>query len=218
MNLTKGIIIYDWGICDYAWALRKQRIIWQKRVDNKIPDTLILTEHFPVFTIGKHGKMENLLVSEEELKSRNIKLYQIERGGDITFHGPGQLVGYPIFKFIQPFISVRKFINAIERIIIDTLGVFNISATTKEPLVGVWVGEKKIASIGIAISKHVSLHGFALNVSTDLSYFNLINPCGISNINMTSMQEILNYPIEIEKVKSVIITQFNKISEILKDN
>ncbi|MEO0083230.1 MAG: lipoyl(octanoyl) transferase LipB [candidate division WOR-3 bacterium] len=216
--MQKTLNFLDWGICDYGWALQAQRTIWQKRIEDKMPDTLILTEHFPVFTIGKHGKMTNLLVSEKELKSRGIKLYKIERGGDITFHGPGQLVGYAIFKLIPPFFSIKKFINTIEQIIIDTLNFFNITATTKESLVGVWVGEKKIASIGIAISRHVSLHGFALNVSTDLSYFNLINPCGMTNINMTSMQDILNCQIEMEEVKSVIKIQFNKMLETLKDN
>lgn len=216
--MQKTLNFIDWGICDYGWALQAQRTIWQKRIEDKIPDTLILTEHFPVFTIGKHGKITNLLVSEKELKSKNVKLYQIERGGDITFHGPGQLVGYPIIKFIPPFLSVRKFINGLHHIIINALSAFNITATAKESLVGVWVDGKKIASIGIAISKHVSLHGFALNVSTDLSYFNLINPCGMTNINMTSMQDILNCQIEMEEVKSVIKIQFNKMHETLKDN
>lgn len=201
----------DLGISDYAQTLYKQKELWLKRVNREIPDTLILTEHLPVFTIGKHGKIENLLISEPELNKRNISLYRIERGGDITFHGLGQIVGYPIFKLAQPLIGIKQFINKIEQCLGQTLNRFNITARMLQSNIGVWVQDKKIASIGIAIQKRVSFHGFALNVSTDLSYFDLINPCGQKLITMTTMEQVLQKKVDLALVKDLIKKEFTKV-------
>ncbi|MBS4014822.1 MAG: lipoyl(octanoyl) transferase LipB [Candidatus Latescibacteria bacterium] len=236
--MTKpDLSIIDLGISDYLTTLSKQKELWQKRTVDQIPDTLILAEHEPVFTIGKHGNLTNLLISQEMLKSQKIHIHRIERGGDITYHGPGQLVGYPIFKLDQPLIGIKNFIYQIEQILCRVLKKFSINASTNHPKIGVWVhpasfykkrkdnatylkpditqpnqrcgvNDEKIASIGIAVKNRVTLHGFALNVSTDLSYFDYINPCGMTNIKMTSMEKILSQSIPIQPVKKAIIQEF----------
>lgn len=200
--------ILDLGLRNYkeVWDLQKE--LHTKRVMEEIPDTLILVEHNPVVTIGKSGKNENIKVPVKFLKENGIELYHIERGGDVTFHGPGQLVGYPVFNIKKGLAGIRPFIEKIEDAIITTLGDFKISAGKKEKMIGVWVGEKKICSIGVAIKHWVSFHGFALNVNTDLKYFDFINPCGFKEIKMTSMQEILKNMIEMDDVKKVIIKNF----------
>jgi lipoate-protein ligase B len=207
--VTKSnLSIIDLGFSDYLITLGKQRELWQKRMVDQIPDTLMLVEHEPVFTIGKHGNLTNLLIPQEVLKLKKIHIHRIERGGDITFHGPGQLVGYPIFKLSQPVIGIKNFVYQIEEILCRVLDKFGISAATNHPKIGVWVNDEKIASIGIAVKNRVSFHGFALNVFTDMSYFNYINPCGMTNIKMTSMEKILSKSIPIQSVKKVIIQEF----------
>ncbi|MEO0127908.1 MAG: lipoyl(octanoyl) transferase LipB [candidate division WOR-3 bacterium] len=208
MNQLK---ILDLGTRGYkeSWDLQKE--LHSKRVAEEIQDTLILVQHNPVVTIGKSGKAENIKVPVKYLEEKGIELYHIERGGDVTFHGPGQLVGYPIFNIKKGLAGIRPFIEKIEDAIIATLIDFGIPADKREKMIGVWVGEKKICSIGIAVKRWVSFHGFALNVSTDLRYFDLINPCGFKEIKMTSMQEILKCKIEMDIVKKSIIHNFVKI-------
>lgn len=203
--------ILDLGTRGYkeSWDLQKE--LHSKRVAEEIQDTLILVQHNPVVTIGKSGKAENIKVPVKYLEEKGIELYHIERGGDVTFHGPGQLVGYPIFNIKKGLAGIRPFIEKIEDAIIATLIDFGIPADKREKMIGVWVGEKKICSIGIAVKRWVSFHGFALNVSTDLRYFDLINPCGFKEIKMTSMQEILKCKIEMDIVKKSIIHNFVKI-------
>ena len=200
----------DLGKIEYSRGLSKQKELWQKRVKEEIPDTLIIAEHPAVFTIGKHGKEDNLLMPFSLLKEKNIGLFRIERGGDITFHGPGQIVGYPIFKIKQPLAGVKRFVIDLEQILINTLSQFGISASIKTGNIGVWVKCEKIASLGIAIARRVSFHGFALNVSTDLSYFDMINPCGNKQIKMTSMEKVLLKNVSLEQVKIEIERQFIK--------
>lgn len=207
----ESLSFFDLGICNYKIALAKQKDYWQKRVNSVIPNTLIFVEHPPVFTIGKHGNKSNLLITESLLDEKNIQLYRIDRGGDITFHGPGQLIGYPIFMLNNPLIGLKKFIHKIEECLCNSLKAFNINAITKYPSIGVWVENKKIASIGIAVAKRVSYHGFALNISTDLSYFRFINPCGIQQIEMTSMNQILEKNISTELVKIKVKNEFMRI-------
>lgn len=200
--------IIDLGISDYLTILHKQKELWQKRVADQISDTLILVEHEPVFTIGKHGNLANLLIPESFLRQKNISIHRIERGGDITFHGPGQLVGYPIFKLAQPMIGIKNFVYQIEKVLCRTLQRFHINASVDHPQIGVWVNREKIASIGIAVKNRVSFHGFALNIATDLSYFDYINPCGMNDIKMTSMEKILNKKISMFFVKQIITNEF----------
>ncbi len=203
--------VIDLGQKDYkeVWDLQKE--IHKKRVENKIDNTLLLVEHMPVMTMGKSGKAGNLLFTPDALKAKGISYYEIERGGDVTYHGPGQLVGYPIFNVKQGLAGIRPFVNKMEDAIIRSLADFDIRAEKKEKMIGVWACGKKICSIGIAVKRWVSFHGFALNVNTNLEHFNLIIPCGLKNVTMTSMQEILRKKIEFNDVKKSIIESFSFI-------
>ncbi|MEO0094544.1 MAG: lipoyl(octanoyl) transferase LipB [candidate division WOR-3 bacterium] len=203
--------VLDFGTRDYKEVWDIQKDLHTKRLGNEIPDTLILVEHNPVVTLGKSGKSENIKIPIQLLKEKGIDFYHIERGGDVTFHGPGQLVGYPIFNIKKGLAGIKPFIEKIEESIIATLEEFGIHAEKKEKMIGVWVKEKKICSIGIAVKRWVSFHGFALNVNTDLKYFDLINPCGFRDIKMTTMQEVLQRSIIMDEVKEVLVKKFIEI-------
>jgi lipoate-protein ligase B len=172
---------------EYGRALLLQRELWRLRVEDEIPDTLVLVEHDPVVTLGRSAKAANLLVSEAELARRGVALYRIERGGDVTFHGPGQLVGYPLFKLDKGIVGVRWFIERVESALVAALSELGVSAVTRPGHIGVWCGERKIASIGIAVKRRVTFHGFALNTATDLAFFRLMHPCGMPDVVMTSV-------------------------------
>ncbi|MGB9721324.1 MAG: lipoyl(octanoyl) transferase LipB [bacterium] len=201
----------DLGRKNYKEAWDIQKMLHEKRVHNEIADTLILVEHNPVVTLGKSGNRDNIKIPIQLLKEKGIDFFQIERGGDVTFHGPGQVVGYPICNIKQGLAGIKPFIDKLEDVIIETLYDFDICAKKREKMIGVWVQEKKICSIGIAVKRWVSFHGFALNVNIDLQYFDLIYPCGFKDIKMTSMQEILRRQIPMEAVKKGIIENFIKI-------
>ena len=203
--------VLDLGFRDYkeVWDLQKE--IHEKRVDNKTSNTLLLVEHNPVITMGKSGSDGNVLFPVEFLKEKGVEYYQIERGGDATYHGPGQLVGYPIFNVKDGLAGIKPFINGIEKAIVTTLYDFGIKAYTKEKMIGVWTDRGKICSIGVAVKRWVSFHGFALNVNTDLTYFDLIVPCGLRNVEMTSMQQILGREVSMDEIKSSIVRNFSKV-------
>ncbi len=205
--------VVDLGQQDYYQVWNMQKALHAKRVDGAIVDTLLLVEHNPVITLGKSGKSDNILIPETLLKEKGVDFYQIERGGDATYHGPGQLVGYPIFNIKERLAGIRSFIEKIEEVIIATLDRFSIKADKKEKMIGVWVGSGKICSIGIAVKKWVSFHGFALNVNTDLQYFDLIHPCGFKNIKMTSMAEILKKNVSMKAAKDGVIEEFSIVFE-----
>jgi lipoyl(octanoyl) transferase len=205
-------LIIELGRVEYETGLKLQKEIWQKRVQGQIEDSLILLEHQPVITIGRRADKRNLLTSESELVRQGIRIYQVERGGDITYHGPGQLVGYPIFHLKAGLIGVKSFVENIEKALIQALRVFDIDASVQPKLIGVWAGGKKIASIGVAIKEGVSMHGFALNVKADLRGFNLINPCGLSADQMTSMEGVLpGQKITMPEVRSAVISGFEQV-------
>ena len=205
------MLILDLGRKDYkeVWDLQKK--IHERRVEEKIPDTMILVEHNPVITMGRAGKQSNVLWPLDLLKERGVQYYEIERGGDVTYHGPGQLIGYPIFNVRDGFAGIKPFINAIEKAIIAMLADFAITGMKNEKMIGVWTEEGKICSIGIAVRRWVSFHGFALNVNTDLGYFDLIVPCGLKNVEMTSMQQILGKEVSLDGVRKSIIMNFGRI-------
>lgn len=203
--------VLDLGHRDYKEAWDLQKVIYEKRVAAQIPNTLILVEHNPVVTMGRSGHDSSLLFPVDSLKGRGVAFYDIERGGDATYHGPGQLVGYPVFNVRDGLAGIKPFINKIEEAIIATLADFHIAAYRKEKMVGVWTGECKICSIGIAVKRWVSFHGFALNVNTDLGYFDLIVPCGLKNVQMTSMQQISGREIALDDVKQRVINNFGVI-------
>ena len=203
--------VLDLGIRSYkeAWDIQKQ--LHAHRVAQKIPNTLILVEHDPVITMGKSGQDSNVLFPVELLKEKGVDYFQVERGGDVTFHGPGQLVGYPIFNVRDGLAGVKPYIHGVEDAIIATLGEHDIKAHKKEKMIGVWTANGKVCSVGVAVKKWVSFHGFALNVNTDLSYFDLIVPCGLKNVEMTSMQEILGKEVSMERVKKCVVRNFGRI-------
>ena len=198
--------ILDLGRMSYnsAWDIQKE--YHKKVVSGKEPDTLIIVEHDPVYTLGKNTNDNHLLQSASE----EIQVFRIERGGDITFHGPGQIVVYPILDLNRFVKSVSWYMRTLEKIIIDTLSDFEIKAGLKDGLTGVWVGDEKIGAQGVRISRWVTMHGFALNVNTDLKYFGGIIPCGIFEYGVTSMEKIIGRKQNIKKVKYNIIQNFNR--------
>ena len=188
-----------------VWSLQKKMQL--QRINNDIGDVLILVEHDPVYTLGKNANPDHLLQSRD----RSIDVFNIERGGDITFHGPGQLVGYPILDLTNYKKSVSWYMRSLEQLTIDVLNEFEISANRVEGLTGVWVGDEKIAAQGVRLTKWITMHGFSINRNTDLSFYDGIIPCGIFNHGVTSMKEILNRTQKMEKVKSLVIDKFNQI-------
>ena len=187
-----------------------QKQLVQSIQKGEATDTLILLEHPPVFTIGKSGKDANLLIDKNVLDKVGAETFRVDRGGDITYHGPGQLVGYPIMNLRKYKCDIKWYINRIEEVLIRTVAHYGIEAGRIKGLTGVWVGDKKISAIGARISKWVTSHGFALNVNTDLDYFKLIVPCGIRDKGVTSMSKILGNSIDIEDVKDRVTAEFGE--------
>jgi lipoate-protein ligase B len=208
----KNIDVKRLGIMDYQDALNLQFEYLDKRISGDIGDTLILLEHTPTITIGRNGNKENLLISESVLNQKNIKFYEVNRGGDITYHGPGQLICYPIIDLKNHTKDVHKYLRTLEQIIIDLLIEFDIDARRIDGLTGVFVKRSKIASIGVGIRRWVTFHGLSLNINTDLSYFDLIVPCGLNNNPVTSIRSWnkLSNDIEFKIVEDLIINGFTK--------
>lgn len=188
-----------------VWSLQKKMQI--KRMAGEIDDLLILVEHDPVYTLGKNADVNHLLQSRD----RTIEVFNVERGGDITFHGPGQLVGYPIIDLANYKKSVSWYMHSLEQVTIEVLSEFEISAKRVKGLTGVWVGDKKIAAQGVRLTRWVTMHGFSINVNTDLSYYNGIIPCGIFDRGVTSMEELLGSTQKMEKIRTLVIDKFNQI-------
>jgi len=205
---SRQIDILNLGRTSYqnCWDLQKRYVI--DRANRKIPDTLFLTEHEPVITLGRGTDRNNLLAGEKLLKQKGVELFEIERGGDITFHGPGQLVAYPIVDLTARKRDMHKYLRDLENTAIITLGKFGLEASTKEGLTGVWVNDSKVAAIGVGVSRWITYHGLALNVNTDLEYFRLINPCGITEYPVGSMSGIMNRPVDFTEVTTAFIDNF----------
>ena len=204
-NIATNIIdILDLGLSPFkeVWDLQKELV--KKRQNGQIKDTLILAEHEPVYTLGKNANENHILQNSP----RDVKTYQIERGGDVTFHGPGQLVGYPILDLHNYKKSISWYMNGLEQLIIDTLAEFSVTAERKEGLTGVWVGDEKIAALGVRVTRWITMHGFALNVKPDLAYYSGIIPCGIFEYGVTSMASILTDDVTVDSVKQVLIEKF----------
>tara|TARA_B100001250_G_scaffold43104_1_gene34010 strand:- start:29 stop:676 length:648 start_codon:yes stop_codon:yes gene_type:complete len=203
---TDQILVQNIGRKSYkaVWDLQKE--MQQQRIKGEIEDTLILVEHYPVYTLGKNANEDHLLQSRDE----SVDVFKIERGGDITFHGPGQLVGYPILDLSNYKKSVSWYMRALEQVLIDTLIEFKIIAQRNNGLTGVWVGEEKIAALGVRISHWVTMHGFSLNVNPDLSFYDGIIPCGIFDHGVTSMEQLLGETQNNYNVKNMVIEKFNK--------
>ncbi|HET9425680.1 MAG TPA: lipoyl(octanoyl) transferase LipB [Gemmatimonadaceae bacterium] len=202
--------VEDLGRRSYGEVLELQRAIAAERIAGTRPDTLLLVEHDPVVTLGRSTKNGNLLADASLLAARGVELFEIERGGDVTFHGPGQLVGYPIIDLTQHRQDLHWYLRQLEQVLIDALATWGIEGGRKEKYTGVWVGDRKIASIGVHARSWVTWHGFALNVSTDLSYFDLMVPCGIAGVTMTTMEREALMPISVAEVASHVVGAFGR--------
>ena len=207
MNRIK---IIDLGFLDYKNSWNYQKELQKKVLIGDCSDSIIFVEHDSVYTFGKNSDKSNLLVS----KNSKIKIYETERGGEITYHGPGQIVCYPILNLKNFKQSVTWYMRALEEVIIETLKLFNINATRKDGLTGVWVKDEKIGAQGVRMTKWVTMHGFALNVNTDLSFFNDIIPCGIKDFGVTSIEKIIGKEQDLSLVKEHILISFAKVFNI----
>jgi lipoyl(octanoyl) transferase len=234
---TQQVMFRDLGEMDYRSAWELQEKLLQENVTRKMvrhqlvgsrsgsdlpPDAdtrhhLLFVEHPAVFTLGKSGKMENVLVSEDELKLRNIEFFKTNRGGDITFHGPQQIVGYPVLDLEKFYTDIGKYLRSLEEMIIGTLEEYGIKAGRSPGETGVWIDpeipgkERKICAIGVRSSRWITMHGFALNVNTDLSYFNHIIPCGIGNKMVTSIERELGQKVDFADAKQKVKRNFEKV-------
>ena len=197
------------GTVDYQQAWDLQRHLAQLVGKGKRPNTLLLLEHPSVYTKGRLSQPDHLLCNPKELADRGIPVYETDRGGQITYHGPGQLVAYPVVD-LRRWGGPLKYVRTLERIIIDTLAEFQIDAGVFEGLTGVWTGDAKVAAIGVKISRGVAYHGFAINVNTDLSYYDHIVPCGIKDRPVTSMAQLLGRPVDLEAVQYSLVYHFGQ--------
>ena len=225
-NLNKNIIVCDLGILDYDEALNFQEkkleeIIDIKRTNRKkgsyikTPNYFLFVEHPPVITLGKSGQEKNLLLSKEELERKKIKFYNTNRGGDITFHGHGQIVGYPLFDLENFYTDINRYLRALEEVVISTLKFYKISSKRSLGETGVWLqpddsNSRKICAIGVKTSRWVTMHGFALNVDTDLRYYDYIIPCGIKGKGITSINKEIKKNVSINEVKNKLLENIKK--------
>ena len=227
------LFFHDWGTITYDEAWKLQENLLQENVILKtaarmemqavdpfqIPTKhhLVFCEHPPVFTLGKSGNISNVLISESEMESKGISFYRTNRGGDITFHGQGQIVGYPILDLEKLGTDIGLYLRNVEEVIIRTLFDFGITAGRSKGETGVWIDadekgkERKICAIGVRCSRWITMHGFALNVNTDLSYFNHIIPCGIENKQVTSIQKEIGADVDINEVKKILLKYFAEV-------
>jgi lipoyl(octanoyl) transferase len=201
------------GLVDYQAALDLQKALVEQRKQGLIPDQLLLLEHPPVITLGarNHNSRSNVLETPEGLARQGVGLYETGRGGDVTYHGPGQLVGYPILELPKARRDVHRYVRDLEEVLILAVAEFGITATRIPGLTGIWVADRKLAAIGVRISRWVTSHGFALNVSTDLSRFDLIVPCGITDKGVTSMERLLERPVPMDEVADAVLRGFHGV-------
>jgi lipoyl(octanoyl) transferase len=221
-QLNKVVIVRDLGKMEYrtAWdyqeALLQQTVV-KKTAKESTPNYLLLVEHPPVYTLGKSGDIGNLLLSDDEVAARGIDFFRTNRGGDITFHGPGQIVGYPVFDLENFKTDIGWYLRSLEEVIIQTLADYGISAGRSSGETGVWlepetkIRARKICAMGVRCSRWVTMHGFALNVNTDLSFFNFIIPCGIQDKQVASLNRELGRDIDLADVKEKLVNNFEQV-------
>jgi len=207
------------GLVEYGEALQLQRDLVEERKNDRIADTLLLVEHPPVLTLGVKGDggRSHILASDQELQSRGIGIFETGRGGDVTYHGPGQIVGYPIISLKPDRCDVHRYVRDLEEVLIRTAGDFGVSGQRISGLTGVWVGDEKLAAIGVRISRWVTSHGFAFNVSTDLDHFGLIVPCGIADRGVTSLAK-LGSSASRGEIEAKLINNFIEIFDLSVNN
>lgn len=200
----------DWGITCYEDAFEKQTALVEARKCIQVPDTLILTEHQPVFTLGKRKETKHHIIwDEKEREQQGVQMVETNRGGDVTYHGPGQLVGYPIIDLKQQK-DLHRYLRNLEQVIINALGCLGLASHRRTGLTGIWLEHRKIAAIGVAVSQWVTYHGFAININNDLTPFQGIVPCGIGPLEgtVTSLEKELGYSMDMKEVKSIISVEF----------
>lgn len=196
-----------------AWTLQHRLVA--ARQEERIGDVLLLMEHDPVVTLGRAGDASHILGSSDKLREAGISVHRVERGGDVTYHGPGQLVGYPILSLHAHHLGASDYMHALEDVLVRTLLDFRVPAHQRAGLIGVWVGtDRKIASLGARIERGVTYHGFALNVATDLEHFRLIVPCGLAGIEITSMERELGKAIDMRVVRERVIEHFGEVFDL----
>jgi lipoyl(octanoyl) transferase len=207
----RKLVYCDLGLIDYKEAWDLQKSVHQLRVENKIDDVLFLLEHPHTYTLGKIADKENLVGDKKYLSDNKISVYEIDRGGDVTYHGPGQIVGYPIISLTNWKQDTHKYLRAIEEVIIEVCSEYRLAGSRVDKYTGVWIEDRKICAIGIKVSRWITMHGFAFNVNTDLNLFNGIIPCGISDKDVTSLNRELKKEISLNDVKEKIIHHFDEI-------
>lgn len=218
----------DWGLIAYQDAWDRQESLFASLLTEKLikgnihQSTIYFCEHPPVFTLGKSGKEENLLINSVHLVEKNATLVKTNRGGDITFHGPGQLVVYPLIDLDAYAMGIKEYIAGLEEVVIHTLAHFGVKGERLNGATGVWIDTtlphqcRKIAAIGVKASRGITMHGLAFNISTDLSYFNLINPCGFTDKRVTSLEQEIQEKVTMPQIKEVMIPAFNQVFRVDK--
>jgi lipoyl(octanoyl) transferase len=201
------------GVVAYADGLELQKQLVEQRKADEIPDQLLLLEHPPVITLGVKAKTgsANVLATPEMLAAQGVGLFETGRGGDVTYHGPGQLVGYPIISLKPDRCDVHRYVRDLEEVLIRAAGTFGVTAARAAGLTGIWVGSEKLAAIGVRIARWVTSHGFAFNVTTNLSHFNLIVPCGITDRGVTSLERLLGRSVPMAEVEDAVIQAFRDV-------
>ena len=208
---SRPLAVRRLGRIGYEAALALQEECVEKRKAGRIPDSLLLLEHDPVFTLGRNARREHLLLAEEELHARGFHVFDVGRGGDVTYHGPGQVVGYPILDLAPDRCDVHRYVRELEEVMIRTCADYSIAATRIAGLTGAWVQGEKIGAIGVRISRWVTSHGFAFNVSPDLRAFSLIVPCGIPDHGVTSLESLLGRAVALDAVMDRLTYHFASV-------
>ena len=213
--MNETLLVRDLGSLDYKEAWGVQLETHAAVASGDAPPTLLLVEHPPVITFGKKGGRRNLLADEAFLKSQGFSLYDIERGGDVTYHGPGQLVGYPILPIGR---KVRNYLRNLEAVMVNILTEYGLESEGSPGYAGVWVGDEKVVAIGVAIKRNVSFHGFAMNIHTNLEHFTYIVPCGLADKGVTSLSKLIGRHVPLEEVKPKLVEEFKKIFDVRIEN
>ena len=208
---SKGCRVFNLDTVGFAEASHLQSELIELRLAGRIPDVILFLQHPPVLTIGAFGGEQNVIISQDALKREGISIAHTDRGGDITYHGPGQLVGYPILDLKIRGRDVHQYVHDLEEVVIRTLGDYSINAHRDPDYPGIWVGQEKICALGIRVVHWVTKHGFALNISNDLTPFSYINPCGITDRGTTSMQKVLGQKPKIGEVTNSIMRHFSAV-------
>ena len=211
LPFTKVCLVHTLGLVDYSKALLIQERLLDLRKCGAISDVLLLLQHPSVLTIGRSGVDKNIIIPTETLIEEGIPVFYTNRGGDITYHGPGQVVGYPILNVIANGLTVHDYVWNLEEIVIRTLVDFGIGGQRVSGFRGVWVGGEKICALGVRVSSRVTMHGFALNVNTNLKYFTYIVPCGILGASVTSVSKLLGHEVEIEGIQESLLRHFSQV-------